>query len=49
MTTILVIILILILLAILISYAPRISETNKIIIFVVAVALILLYLLKGIG
>lgn len=49
MTTVLIIILILILLAILISYVPRISETQKVIIFVVAVLLTLLYLLKGIG
>lgn len=49
MTGIVVILLILILIAILISYVPRISETQKVIIFVVAVALTLLYLLKVVG
>lgn len=45
MVTIVVILLILILVAILLNYIPRISDTQKVIIFVVAVALILLYLL----
>lgn len=49
MTTIAVILLILILMAILLSYVPRISETQKVIIFVVALALVVLYLLKGLG
>lgn len=49
MATIVIILLILILLAILISYVPRISETMRVVLFVVAVGLALLYLLKGIG
>ena len=48
-TSVVIVILILILLAILINYAPKVSETQKVIIFVVAVVLTLLYLLKGIG
>lgn len=49
MTTIIVVVLILILLAVLINYVPRVSENQKVIIFVVGVALVLLYLFKGIG
>lgn len=49
MTTLVIILLILILLAILISYVPRISETTKAVLFVAAVVVALLYLLKGIG
>lgn len=47
MTTIVVVLLILILVAILLSYVPRLSETHRVIIFVAAVALVLLYLLRG--
>lgn len=49
MTTLVIILLMLILLAILISYVPRISDTMKVVLFVAAVVVALLYLLKGIG
>ena len=49
MITILTVVLLLILLAILISYVPRISDNMKIVLFVVAVVLALMYLSKGIG
>jgi hypothetical protein len=47
MVEIVIVVLVLILLAILLSYVPRLSETHKVIIFVVAIALVLLYLLRG--
>lgn len=47
MVEIVTVLLVLILVAILISYVPRLSETHRVIIFVVAVALVLLYLLRG--
>jgi hypothetical protein len=47
MESVVIAVLVLILLAILINYTPRISETQKIIIFVVLVVLVLLYLMRG--
>jgi hypothetical protein len=49
MTAIVILILVLILLAILLSVTPKISETQRVVIFVVLIGLTLLYLLKGIG
>jgi hypothetical protein len=46
-TTIVITILVLILLAILLSVTPKISETQRVIIFVVLVGLVLLYLIRG--
>jgi hypothetical protein len=47
MVTSVVVLLVLILCAILLSYVPRLSETQKVLIFVVLIVLVLLYLLRG--
>jgi hypothetical protein len=47
METVIITVLVLLLLAILINLAPRISETQRLIVFVVLVALTLLVLLRG--
>jgi hypothetical protein len=48
-TNIVITILVLVLLAILINLVPKVSETQKVLIYVVLIGLTLLYLLKGIG
>jgi hypothetical protein len=47
MESIIIIVLVLILLAILINFAPKVTETQKLIIFVVLVALTLIVMLRG--
>jgi hypothetical protein len=47
METVIIAVLVLLLLAILINLAPRVSENQRLIIFVVLVALTLLVLLRG--
>lgn len=47
MESVVIIILVLILLAILINFAPRVTENQKLVLFVVLVALTLLVLLRG--